>query len=104
MAVSKMNKRIEVFTTTTVSDAGGNTETRTSVGVFWAAVEPLSQARSFMYGMTENFKNYKITMRYLSTLTTKETIDYNGKTLTISSILNKDEKNIEMELIASENE
>jgi len=99
-----MNKRIEIWNSTITSDAGGNTETSVKVADVWARVNQLSQARSFQYGITENYKNYEITIRYRSDVNPKNWIIFNGKRLTIASILNAESNDIELVLIASEND
>lgn len=99
-----MKKRIEVWNSTITSDAGGNTETSTKVTDCWARVDQLSQSRSLAYGLTENFKNYEITVRYNESITTRCWLIFGSKKLIISSILNSGSNNIEMKLIASENE
>lgn len=103
-----MKHRISVYTTTSTTDAGGLTQNRSLLLSSWAFVHPISQARAFQYGITENFRTHEIIMRYRSTITTKQTIDatINGtlKTLTIQSVLNTDLANKEMKLICTEND
>lgn len=104
MDIGKMRHRISVYNTTSAQAAGGMTQTRTKLFDSWAFVQPLNQARAFAYGITENFRSYEITIRYRSTITTKCTIDWNSKVLTIQSLLNTNTDLKEIKIIAVEND
>lgn len=103
-----MRYRIAVYNTVSTESAGGLTQTRTLLFNSWADIKPLSQARALAYGLTETNRVHELTVRYRATLTTKQTIDatINGvlKTLTISSILNTDNRDKEMKLICTEDD
>jgi len=104
MDIGQMKQWISVYTSTSTSDSGGLTQTRSLLFESWAHVKPLSQARAFYYGITENYKAYEITLRYRSNLTTKETIEWGTKVLTISSVINTDSDLNEMKVICTEND
>ena len=104
MDIGKMRHSISVYDATSVQSAGGMTETRTKLFDSWAFVQPLNQARAFTYGITENFRSYEITIRYRSNITTKCTIDWGTKRLTIQSLINTNTDLKEIKIIAVEND
>jgi len=104
MDVGSLKHRISIYTTVSTQDSGGLTQTRSLLFETWAKIVPLNQARSLDYGLIENFKNYEITIRYRSTVTPKQTIDWDSKTLTITSVLNTDANLKELKLICTEND
>jgi SPP1 family predicted phage head-tail adaptor len=104
MDIGKMTDRISFYTTVSSEDSGGLTETRSLLFQCWAKIIPLNQARAFAYGITENFRSYEITVRFRESITTKQTITWDNKILTIASVINTDNAEKELKLICTEND
>ena len=68
----------------------------------WAAVEPL---RGREYHEAQKIRaetTYRVTVRYLADVSPDMRIVHRNKTLEIQSVLNIDERNVEMQIVCSE--
>ena len=68
----------------------------------WASVQPFKGREYHEAQKIRAETTYKITMRYLAGVTPDMRIKHHNKTLEIQSILNIDERNVELQIIASE--
>ena len=87
---------------TTRNNMGENVPVYVSFASVWAAVEPL---RGREYHEAQKIRaetTYKVTIRYLPDVTADMRIVHRDKTLEIQSVLNIDERNVELQIIASE--
>ena len=90
----------------TTDNYGGKTDNWQRVvdpyGEVWAAVEPLS-ARELIQAQQVNAEaTIRGLMRYWDGLTTQHRLRHNGRVLEILSIVNRDDRNIQIELMCKE--
>lgn len=102
--VGKLSKRITFKNVVqTADDAGGNTESLTSVATVWAEVVPLNNSRLFENGILLQANTYRIRVRKDAvTPTVKMQIDYNGKTLVIQGAQDVAEEGFYWRILANE--
>ncbi len=88
---------ITIYTVTQSSDGqGGYTETVTSLGNFWANVNPTSVSRDFEMNQIVNTKGYTIKLPYTNKVfTEKDYCEYLGKRLQFNSIINDNNEGFE---------
>ena len=89
----EMREKIIIKSLKTTSDGqGGVTEgTPTTVATLWAKVEPFSASRTLQYGQISGSQSYQITTSYGQTITERNIITWNTKTLAIHSVRMTDE-------------
>lgn len=68
----------------------------------WGSVEPLSGRELMRYDRTMGELSHRITIRYLPALTTKMRIRFGERLFGITSIINKEERNISLEIMCQE--
>lgn len=68
----------------------------------WASVEPLRGRELFTAQQVKPDVTHRVRLRWLKGLTTAMRIRHAGRYLNIDSIINRDERNIELELICHE--
>ena len=71
-------------------------------GERWAGIEPLS-ARELIAGQQVNSEaTHRVVMRNVAGLTSAHRIKHNGRQLEIEGITNKDDRNVELQLLCKE--
>jgi len=100
---SKLKKRIIIEEPVYTSDLlGGFITAWNNYKTLWAEVEPLKTAKKLAAEKRESRNNYNITTRYVAGITTKMRINLNGRYLQILSIINPNEENIMLEILATD--
>ena len=102
MRAGRLRHRVTRQARTVLRTRGVVTETWAADEVVWASVEPLAgreleRARAVVANAT-----HKITMRYLSTITVRDLLTFDGRTFHIEAIQDVDERNIELVLTCVE--
>ncbi len=77
--------------------------TEISGGAVWASVEPLTGRELYMAMQVQAQVTHKIKIRYVSGVTPKMRVVYGSRNFNIESVLNIEERNIEMHLMCKEN-
>jgi SPP1 family predicted phage head-tail adaptor len=105
MRIGPMDKRIELQAFTAVSDGmGGSTKTWTTEDTTWAAIWPVSASETIRAQSPTMTATHRIQMRYREELQVKASwrVKYGARYFSIVSIINKDEKNIQLDLLCRE--
>lgn len=104
--IGKLIHRVVIKSQTKSSDGrGGTTSTISTVKTIFANVKPLSERKLHQYGQTFQGNAYLITARWLSVDTVTNVnhkLEWDGRTLIIHSIINKDNRKKYAEIICEE--
>lgn len=104
MRIGPLNKRITVETYTKTRDVyGSEVKIWAIFTTVWASVEPLIGKEYIASKQMQAEVSHKIRVRYLAGLLPTMRIQWDGRTFTIDSILNVQERNKEIVIMASEN-
>lgn len=96
MRAGKLRHRVEIQAVTEARDGhGGITRTWTTVVNRWAAIEPLSGQERFSAQQVNPELTHQVRLRYWSGLTPKHRFKHGSRYLSILSIVNVGERNIE---------
>ena len=96
-------QRVEIQVEESVRDeAGGVANSFITKAKRWARVEPLRGREFFEASQTNSSVTHRVRMRHFPGLTTRHRLLYNGRVLSIRSVMNIDEQNIEDELLCEE--
>lgn len=91
--MATLNNRITVESATTVADAyGGQTVTWSTAYNLWADIRAVKGREEERLGRLVSVETYLFTVRYGPTLSTDQRIVWNGKTLNIRSVQDRDTK------------
>lgn len=103
MNPAKMNKRItfQEFVSGTDSD-GFPVESWADVKTVWAMIKTLQGREYFAAAAVQAENTTRFIIRYTTGLNTDMRISYNNRFFDIQSIINDDEKNVTMTIIARE--
>jgi SPP1 family predicted phage head-tail adaptor len=82
-------------------------ETETSpvkVMTVWASVEPLSGRELFLVQQYSSETTHRVRIRFQKSLnlTTRHQISFKGRLFNIISVINKEERNVELEILCKE--
>jgi len=106
MNIGSLNKRISytVPGAKTTDGYGGQTRATGTTVTTWGNAKPLSQAKNLLYGLTAGERAYIFSFRYGSTttMTNISTITYETRTFVIRQILEIDEAQSIIKVLASE--
>lgn len=107
MRIGRLDKRVTVFSHPTVPDgAGGTTEVEpVELLTTWARIStPRAAQRTLITGEIVEGTNYSIWMRWRSDININEDLSliYNGREFILHSVVNRDEDNKVLEIIAYE--
>ena len=98
------DKRISIEAESRVSDgAGGFTKSWAVTHSAWAYIAPVSGQERWRAQQMETPITHKIIMNYQSGITTAHRIVYDSRVFNISEVLNIEENNIMLEIMAIEN-
>lgn len=104
--IGMMHHRIAIQTLTDAQDAlGGPTESWATLATVWASIEPFTGREYFQFDKTNGTTTHRIKVRYssdIASMTPKDRITYSGRTFNISSIINLQEANEVLEIMAEE--
>lgn len=103
MQSGKLRHQLTIQTRSTTADSVGQpVESWTDGQTVWASVNPL-QGRELEYAQAVNSEtSHKVTIRYLSGLTTGNRLKFGTRVFEILSIINMDERNIQLVLMCKE--
>jgi SPP1 family predicted phage head-tail adaptor len=103
MEAGKLRHRITIQSLTEAKNELAETEeTPASVVTLWASVEPLSGRELFLVQQYSSEITHRVRIRYYPGLTPRHQIVFGSRTFNIISIINKEERNIELELLCKE--
>ena len=100
---SDLRHRITIQSVSRVSDeAGGYSETWATQTSAWASIEPANGYQKYQAMQMETPITHKIRMRYQSGITTKNRILLGSRIFDIVEVLNIEERNVLLEILAVE--
>jgi len=104
MDFSKLRHRITLQKPSgvTKNTLGEDVPTYGDFATIWANVEPMTGREYQEAQKIRAETTYRVTIRYLAGLSTDMRIIYGGRELEIVSILNIGERNVQMQIVASE--
>lgn len=100
---ARLNKRVDIEKPVHTSDSGGGfSESWQIFASVWAEVKPLRGRENFADFKLHGTVNYRITIRYLSGIEPRMRVNYNGRIFNIRAVMNVDEADTVLELLAEE--
>jgi len=92
----------------TPDGAGGSTRTWSDVATLWAQIVPIMQrnisTEKFVDGRLEAITTHHVTLRYYSGIAADMRLLYEGRALNIVAIINVDERDAQLQILAREGE
>jgi SPP1 family predicted phage head-tail adaptor len=99
----RLTKRVDIEKPVRTSDGGGGfTESWQLVATVWAGLEPLRGSEDYSDLRLIGKTNYRITIRHRDGIEPRMRVNFNNRTFNIRAVLNLDEANEILELIAEE--
>lgn len=86
----------------TSDDGGGYVSSWEDIASVWAQIVPLTGNEVFVHARVEAHVTHRITMRYRSDVTTAMRLIYQERVFNIRAVLNSDERNRWLYLLAEE--
>lgn len=103
MKIGKLRHRVKIQAYTAGRDSfGGEEPVWTDVATVWASVTPVSGKEYFASAQVNAEISTKITMRYISGITPKMRVVFGNRVFEIISVLNFEERGIELNLMCKE--
>jgi SPP1 family predicted phage head-tail adaptor len=103
MHSGELRKRATLQTETQTPDgAGGYALAWADVATVWVEIQPLSGSEVLAAGHLEGHVTHKVTLRYISGMTTDMRLLYGGRVFNVRSVMNVDERNRWTELLVEE--
>ena len=103
MQAGKLRHRLALQSATTTRDTyGAEVETWSTYDTVWGSVEPLRGTERIFAQQVNAKVTHKIRVRSNSSITVQHRILFDSRYFYINSVINPDERNIEIELICSE--
>lgn len=105
MQAGRLRHRVTVQRSTdSIDQYGDQTPTWASLGTVWASVEPLSGREYFAAAQMQSEVSTRIVIRPISgvTLTPKDRVKFGSRYFDIQSVINRDERNRELQLLCVE--
>ena len=98
-----MRHRVVIQTVTQTPDgAGGFTENWTTAATVWASIQPANGRERWVAGQMETHVTHRIECRYNSAITTAMRILWGARVFDVVEVLNIEERNILMRIMAVE--
>lgn len=99
----RMRNRIAIQSrTATTSETGGVTHTWSTDMTVWGSISPLSGNEPLRADKLLPEVSHRVRIRYRSGITAKNRLVFDSRVFQIVAVLNRDERNIELELLCSE--
>jgi SPP1 family predicted phage head-tail adaptor len=99
----KRNKKVTLQSLTIATDENGETtETAATIATVWASIEPLNSREQYYANQVQSTTTHKITILYHPSVTTRTQAVWNGRTFNFDSVINLDEANRELLIMATE--
>lgn len=102
MRAGKLRHKVAIQNPAQTPGAQGLTETWSTAETTWASVEPLTAREQLQAAGAEARVTHKIFMRYGNPTEHKSRILYAGRYFYVLSVMNKGERNRELEILAEE--
>lgn len=105
MRPGRLRHRVVVQRATDAIDQyGDQTKSWANLATVWAAVEPLNGRELFTAQQTQSQVSTRITIRPIvgQTITSKDRIKFGSRYFDIQSVINVEERNIELQLLCVE--
>lgn len=103
MRAGKLRHRVEIHRPTETRDViGGVTRTFAKINTRWAAVMPTAGRELTHAGVIRADVTHEVRMRHFDDLDRTDRLVHDGRTLQIESILNPDERRVEMVCLCKE--
>ncbi len=103
VAAGRRSRRIVIQSLTQATTAGGEvTETAATHAEVWAAIEPLSGREAWIAQQSQATTTHKITILYRPGITADMQALYDGRTFRFDSVVNLDEANRHLIIMATE--
>lgn len=100
---AKMDKRVAIQSRSLASDGqGGFTETWATDATVWAYVRPYRGRERPQAGQTQTPVTHKITTRYRAGVTTKQRLLLDSRAFDVEEVINPDEADQFLEILAVE--
>jgi SPP1 family predicted phage head-tail adaptor len=100
---AKRGKRLTIQSLAIATDENGETtQTASTVTTVWAAIEPLGAREQYYAAQVEATTTHKITILYHPDVTSRCQGVWNGRTFHFDQVINLDEANREMLILATE--
>jgi SPP1 family predicted phage head-tail adaptor len=103
MKAGSLRHRVKIQQPVETVDSTGTTQVKwVDVAETWASIEPLEGREFFAAKQINPEVQGRIRIRYRDEITPKDRVVYNGREFDILAILNREERNIELELLVNE--
>lgn len=103
MNSGELRHRVELQSATPVANGmGGFTDTWATVVTVWGAVWPVSAAEQVKAGAQTMTATHRIRIRYYEPVRASWRVKFGARYFSIGAIVNKDERNYQMDLVCSE--
>lgn len=103
MRAGRLRHRVDLQEpVTVVDDYGGETDTWSTIGTFWAAVEPIRGKERFASGQRIHERDVRVVMRYVGEITEAMRISFDGLVYDIKAVVLKDSIKREYELLCTQ--
>lgn len=103
MRASELRHRVSIQAQSTSVDSYGEpSDTWTTESTVWAMVAPLSGGESQNAEGSTGIVSHRVLMRYNSDVSPKKRLLFGSRILGIESVINKNEKDVELELLCKE--
>ena len=100
----ELDQRIEVFRLIVSDDGyGGETQTPSSLGVFWAKVKPMGGNEKKSQERVHDTANYRFILRYTDQIKEDDYIAWNGSEFNVRMIRDDGSRNLYLEIDAEKN-
>ena len=100
MRTGRLHQRIELLRDGEYQDASGAWASGWStVGTFWAAVEPITGRERISADSVASVTDVRVIMRYRPGITAGDRIRHDGKDMNVVTVINRDSRNRELELL-----
>jgi SPP1 family predicted phage head-tail adaptor len=104
-SIGSFNQKVSIYSITeTLDNQGGVTEAGVKQKTTWAKIEPMTGVRALEYGQLVHGKPYRVLIRKRKDIAINENyyLVFGSKTLWIHSVINLDEADKFLEIIAYE--
>lgn len=104
LEAGKLRHRITIFETTTTRDStsGDMVDSTSELATVSASVIQMSGRELVNAQQVQPDATYKVNLRYLADVTPDDFFTFNSRKFNILNVNNKEERNIELELLAKE--
>lgn len=103
MRAGRLRHRVRIQADTPTVDARGDPiPSWTTYATVWAAVEPLEGSELVRFQQVQAETTCRVRMRHNSSVAATNRILHDSRTLQVLTVINRDDRNIELELLCKE--